>query len=102
MFAMRRLILAFLLLVLGQSLLPAGGDGKSKKAPGLPETVSYYKDVRPIFQQHCQGCHQPGMAKGGVVMTGHAEPFKKSDHDLPRIVGGPPAQTATGIPIPPQ
>ena len=21
--------------------------------------VSYYKDVRPIFQQHCQGCHQP-------------------------------------------
>ena len=24
--------------------------------------VSYYKDIRPIFQSHCQGCHQP---KGG-------------------------------------
>ncbi len=102
MFAMRRLILAFLLLVLGQSLLPAGGDGKSKKAPGLPETVSYYKDVRPIFQQHCQGCHQPGMAKGGFVMTGHAELFKKSDHDLPGIVAGQPAKSAIVIQITPQ
>src|SRR6516162_5106395 len=37
-------------------------------APGSP-AVSYYKQVRPIFQAHCQGCHQPAKDKGGYVMT---------------------------------
>ncbi len=32
-------------------------------------TVSYYQDIRPIFQANCQGCHQPAKSKGGYVMT---------------------------------
>jgi len=47
------------------SLLAAPADQKS--AP--PKKVSYYKDVRPIFQANCQGCHQPAKSKGGYVMT---------------------------------
>jgi WD40 repeat protein len=31
--------------------------------------VSYYRDVRPILQANCQGCHQPAKGKGGYVMT---------------------------------
>ena len=31
--------------------------------------VSYYKDIRPIFQSHCQGCHQPAKKGGEYVMT---------------------------------
>ncbi len=31
--------------------------------------VSFYKDIRPIFQAQCQGCHQPAKDKGGYVMT---------------------------------
>ncbi|MBX9678820.1 MAG: DUF1549 domain-containing protein [Gemmataceae bacterium] len=31
--------------------------------------VSYFKDIRPIFQAHCQGCHQPAKARGGYIMT---------------------------------
>ena len=31
--------------------------------------VSYYKQIRPIFQANCQGCHQPAKAGGGYVMT---------------------------------
>ncbi|MFA6546242.1 MAG: DUF1549 domain-containing protein, partial [Limisphaerales bacterium] len=31
--------------------------------------ISYYKDVRPILQANCQGCHQPAKSKGGYVMT---------------------------------
>ena len=31
--------------------------------------VSYDKQVRPIFQAHCQGCHQPAKAGGAYVMT---------------------------------
>src|SRR5258707_790866 len=31
--------------------------------------ISYYRDIRPILQANCQGCHQPAKAKGGYVMT---------------------------------
>ncbi len=34
-----------------------------------PARISYYKQVRPIFQAQCQGCHQPAKASGGYVMT---------------------------------
>ena len=38
--------------------------------PGSPpKKVSYYKDVRPVFQANCQGCHQPAKARSGYVMT---------------------------------
>ena len=39
------------------------GDPRSTRVvPDLDELagkVSYYKDVRPIFAQNCNGCHQP-------------------------------------------
>ncbi|HET6407673.1 MAG TPA: c-type cytochrome domain-containing protein [Chthoniobacteraceae bacterium] len=38
--------------------------------------VSYHKQIRPIFQAHCQGCHQPAKAKGGYVMTDFAKLLK--------------------------
>ena len=64
--------------LLAVSLLGAGlslgyGGGADKKKDVLPETVSYAKDIRPIFQQHCLGCHQPAKADGGYVMTSHAD-----------------------------
>ena len=34
--------------------------------------VSYWKDVRPIFQAHCQGCHQPAKRGGEYDMTSFA------------------------------
>jgi len=33
------------------------------------EPVSFYKDIRPLFQAKCHGCHQPAKAKGDYVMT---------------------------------
>ena len=55
-----------------------------------PEQVSYYKDVRPIFQLHCQGCHQPAKAQGGYVMSSFADLFKKTDHEVPGVVASQP------------
>ncbi len=52
--------------------------------------ISYYKQVRPIFQQHCQGCHQPAKAGGGYNMTVYADLLKKGDRDKPGIVPGKP------------
>ncbi len=33
--------------------------------------ISYYEEIRPILQAHCQGCHQPAKAgtAGEYVMT---------------------------------
>ena len=49
-------------------LAVGGAEGEAKPAaPG--DKISYYKQVRPIFQANCQGCHQPAKAGGGYVMT---------------------------------
>lgn len=39
--------------------------------------VSYYKNIRPLFQAKCQGCHQPAKAKGDYIMT-----------DFPKLLAG--------------
>lgn len=33
--------------------------------------VSYYRDIRPIFQARCHGCHQPAKRNGDYMMTTH-------------------------------
>jgi WD40 repeat protein/mono/diheme cytochrome c family protein len=77
--------------LLGMNLVVHAQDSTAKKA--APETVSYYKDVRPVFQQHCQGCHQPAKAQGGFIMTAHSDLLKKGDHDEPGIVPGAPERS---------
>jgi WD40 repeat protein len=87
--AVRLWFLACLCLPLAGSL-PAAEPAEKK----MPETVSYYKDVRPIFQQHCQGCHQPAKPQGGYVMTGYADLLKKTDQDQPGVVPGAPDKSS--------
>ncbi len=60
-------------------------------APATPDKVSYFKEVRPLFQQHCQGCHQPAKAQGGFVMTDHASLMKAGDGGKAGVVPGKPA-----------
>ncbi|HUF63100.1 MAG TPA: DUF1549 domain-containing protein [Verrucomicrobiales bacterium] len=43
------------------------------------ERVSYYEEIRPVFQAHCHGCHQPAKAKGGFVMTAVDQLVKGGD-----------------------
>src|ERR1035441_4157892 len=31
--------------------------------------VSYFRDVRPILQRQCQGCHQPAVKSSGLDLT---------------------------------
>jgi WD40 repeat protein len=61
--------------------------------PGTPDQVSYYRDVRPILQQHCQGCHQPARAQGAYVMTSYADLLKKGESDHAGIVPGKPDES---------
>lgn len=94
---LRLFALAFVVLVLANS-----ARGQEKKNDKLPDAISYYKDVRPIFQQHCQGCHQPAKAQGGYVMTSFADLFKKTDKDQLGVVPGNPAQSMVYQQITPQ
>jgi mono/diheme cytochrome c family protein len=87
MSAVRVLPLAALALA---PLAAGAGPDAPKKEDG---PVSYYREVRPLFQQHCQGCHQPAKPQGGYVMTGHADLFKKGDQDRPNVVAGRPEQS---------
>lgn len=52
--------------------------------------VSYYRDVRPIFQQHCQGCHQPAKPNGDYVMTEFAAMLKAGESGKPAVTPGKP------------
>lgn len=69
------------------------GDAADPKGASSAEKVSYYKDIRPIFQQSCQGCHQPAKAGGGYNMTVYADMLKKGDREKPGIVPGKPEQS---------
>jgi WD40 repeat protein/mono/diheme cytochrome c family protein len=55
------------------------------------DRVSYYTQVRPIFQAHCQGCHQPSKAGGGYVMT-----------SFDRLLGGGESKSAAIVPGKPE
>ena len=74
----------FALAVLTACALPAAATAEE------PAKVSYYKDVRPIFQQHCNGCHQPAKPTGGFVMTSHPDLFKAGERGKPGVVAGKP------------
>ncbi len=65
-----------------------GGAASAAEAKTTADAqVSYYKDIRPVFQSACQGCHQPAKNKGGYVMTD----FKKM------LAGGDSADKAKAI-----
>ena len=63
--------------------------GRSAPETGKSQ-VSYYKDIRPIFQANCQGCHQPAKAKGEYIMTDFTKLLAGGDSDEPAIIAGQP------------
>ncbi len=46
----------------------------------LHADVSFHRQVAPIFQKSCNGCHRPGKEKGGVDLTTHAGLWKGGKH----------------------
>lgn len=55
--------------------------------------VSYYKDIRPIFQSHCQGCHQPAKKGGEYVMTDFSQLLRGGESQEAAIVPGKPDES---------
>ncbi len=53
-----------------------------------PGPVSYYEDIRPIFQAACHGCHQPAKDKGDYIMTEFAAMLAGGDSGDAAVVPG--------------
>ncbi len=82
----RNLIVAACLLVAAANL--ALGVEPSPNTAAKP--VSFYGQLRPVFQANCQGCHQPAKAKGGYVMTEFEKLFAPGETGDKPIVAGQP------------
>src|SRR5713226_8152071 len=85
--------LVFAIALLGRALQDLHPHEPKGAAANEPSQVSYYRDVRPILVQHCQGCHQPAKPQGGLVMTGVADLLKKGESDQPAVVPGKPEES---------
>jgi WD40 repeat protein len=76
-----------LLLLAGLTFHTFAGETTASNPPVQSPQISYYRDVRPILQANCQGCHQPAKAKGGYVMT-----------DFKRLMAGGEGEGAAVVP----
>lgn len=69
-------------------------DAKREFAPnGKTAPVSYWRDIRPIFQANCQGCHQPAKTEGEYVMTDFAKLLAGGESEEAAIIPGKPGES---------
>ncbi|HEV7280934.1 MAG TPA: DUF1549 domain-containing protein [Pirellulaceae bacterium] len=73
--------------------LVTGGTLSAEEASPAAEGVSFYRDVRPIVQASCQGCHQPSKAEGEYDMTSFAALLAPGESTETPIVPGKPEES---------
>src|ERR1700692_3260285 len=54
--------------------------------------ASYFRDVRPVLQRQCQGCHQPSVKSSGLDLTTF-EGLTKGGKRGPAFQAGAPADS---------
>jgi len=72
-------------------LLTASATTAHAENPATP--VSYYKQIRPLFQARCLGCHQPAKANGSYVMTEFSKLLAAGKSEKLAVVPGKPAES---------
>ncbi len=65
-------------------------DEDADSAGDADDAISYYQQIRPIFQAHCQGCHQPAKSSGQYVMTSFDRLLAGGESELAAISPGNP------------
>ena len=62
--------------------------------PAKPATkpISFYRQVRPILQRHCSGCHQPAKVGGNLQLISY-DTFKKGGDTGASFVAGNPDES---------
>ena len=88
----RTVSFATLFLVLALRSLPLVG---AEPPPSASQAkVSYYREIRPVLQANCQGCHQPAKAKGGYAMMDFKRLLAGGDNEGAAIVPGHPDKSS--------
>lgn len=82
---MKRFVLFLLALFTVQIGISIADD-----APAKP--VSFYRQIRPILQRHCSGCHQPAKQGGNLQLISY-ESFKKGGDNGASFVPGNPDES---------
>ena len=86
-------LLALVFCSMGLFTLPssmAAAEEAGKKDSNEP--VSYFKQIRPVLQRQCQGCHQPATKQADLMLTSY-ESFKAGGHSGPAFVQGDPEKS---------
>jgi WD40 repeat protein/mono/diheme cytochrome c family protein len=95
--AMMRCLRRFPALVALAMLLPLavarGAQEKKPESPAVSEKISFDRQIRPIFQAHCMGCHQPAKAKGAYVMTRREGLLAAGESKVVNVVPGHPEKS---------
>jgi len=78
---------------LGLGAWVARADEPRKPTPATAP-VSYDRQVRPIFQTHCQGCHQPAKRGGEYDMTDFTRLLSGGEIEGAAVVAGKPEESA--------
>ncbi len=87
----RRLFLAFGFMAAVVVLATATATAAEPQAKAAADAkFSFFRDIRPIFQEHCQGCHQPAKRGGNYVITGYKELIKGGESEAEAVVAGKP------------
>lgn len=60
----------------------------------LPAQPSFHRDIRPLLQKQCQGCHNPAGASSGLDVTSYAA-FAKGGKRGPGFKAGAPDDSLT-------
>ena len=78
-----------LLLILAASVLVISLEAVATEPHDqVGSSVSYHQQIRPIFQVHCFGCHQPAKAGGDYVMTSFKRLLQGGESEQPAIRPG--------------
>jgi len=72
----------------GKDAFVESGSEKGRRA-----AVSYYREVRPIFQVYCHGCHQPAKLGGGLDLTAVNTLYVGGDSGTAAVVPGKPEES---------
>ena len=68
------------------------GAAAPQDARADQEVISYFRQIRPILQRQCQGCHQPASKQGELLLTSY-EAFKGGGRSGPAFVAGQPEKS---------
>ena len=64
------------------------GYADDEADPATQRKVSFFSDIRPIFQLHCNGCHQPAKQGGEYVMPSFDRLSKGGESGEQAIIPG--------------